>query len=205
MPANKGFRVLLLIFLVQVVCICLCTSASGSDEWYVALRGGVSSPDKFLDFFDLEARFEAENIVVLDVGRRFAQWKQIADFCIEGQVAHHWGVQSYQEANITLVGRVHIFPETLPIATSLAVGSGLSYTSTIPIIETDEQRNKNYGARETSRLLHYLMAEAAFGVSREPKVETFVRIHHRSGIFGLLSDNVHAGSNYLTGGIRFYF
>jgi hypothetical protein len=205
MPSRKGFALLLLILLAQVVSLCFCTAASGSDEWYVALRGGVSSPDKFLDFSDLQARYEAENIVVLDAGWTFAKWKEIAHFCIEGQVAHHWGVQSYQEANIVLIARVFIFPESLPVSTSLAAGSGLSYTSTIPIIETDTQKEKNYGDRSTSRLLHYLMVEAAFGVSKAPKVETFIRIHHRSGIFGLMSDDTRAGSNYLTGGIRVYF
>jgi hypothetical protein len=202
---KKSFGVVLFILFVQVVSIGLGSPAFGSDKWYVALRGGVSSPDKFIDFFKLSAHYEAENIAVLDVGMRFAQWKEIASFYVEGQFGQHWGVQSYQEVNIALTGRVHIFPATLPVPLSLAAGSGLSYTSTIPIIETDIIRYKNYGARKTSRLLHYLMVEAAFGVIRKPKIETFVRIHHRSGIFGLLCHDYGAGSNFLTGGIRYYF
>jgi hypothetical protein len=205
MSWEKRVRVLFFILFVQVVCICLCTSALGSDKWYVALRGGVSSPDKFIDFFKLSAHYEAENIAVLDVGMRFAQWKEFATFYVEGQFGQHWGVQKYQEGNIAVIGRVHIFPATLPVPISLAAGSGLSYTSTIPIIETDVIRYKNYGALETSRLLHYLMVEAAFGVIRKPKVETFVRIHHRSGIFGLMCHGHGAGSNFLTGGLRYYF
>ncbi len=204
MSSKKSFRLLLFIFLVQVACISLCEPAHADDDWYIAVRGGVSSPDRFMDFFRLQARFEAENIIVLDVGRNVFHWKDIATLAVEGQVAEHWGVQEYQEANVVVIGRVHILPNTLPVATSIAVGTGLSYTSTTPIIETDEQKEKNYGTTETSRLLHYLMAEAAFGITKKPKIETFVRIHHRSGIFGLMSDP-HAGSNFLTGGIRVYF
>ncbi len=206
-PSIVGARKILRVFLfciIQLLCFCFCSSAYAGDDWYIALRGGVSSPDRFIDFFKLQARFEAENIVVLDVGRRLLRWKDLS-LAVEGQLGHHWGVQKYQEANVAVIGRVYIFPECLPVLTSLAIGSGLSYTSTIPIIETDEQKNKNYGAVETSRLLHYLMAEAAFGVTRKANVETFVRIHHRSGIFGIINDITHGGSNFLTGGFRVYF
>lgn len=83
------------------------------------------------------------------------------------------------------------------VNTSLAIGEGISYATSVPAIE------RNYSDR-TKRLLNYLMLEATFGIPSYPRLQLVARIHHRSGAFGLYhADN--SGSNVLGLGIRYLF
>lgn len=79
--------------------------------------------------------------------------------------------------------------------TSFGIGGGLSYASDIPVLETDEYE-------ETSRLLNYLMVEFSFKIPKKTSWDLFIRVHRRSGIFGLIN-GVTEGSNLLCAGFRY--
>lgn len=83
------------------------------------------------------------------------------------------------------------------VATSFALGEGVSYASSIPAIEKKENNN-------TKRLLNYLMIEATFASPRLPRLQFVARIHHRSGAYGLYHAG-NTGSNDVGVGIRYLF
>jgi hypothetical protein len=174
------------------------TKACAKEEkWFISFYAGKSSSTKLIDFFKLQASYENSYISVLAGGYRFYQWEDKLALEVEGQIGQHSGMQDHQEVNALLVVRWLKFPWNKYVETSIAVGDGLSYALKTPEIEMDKEK--------TSRLLNYLMLEATVTALKKPKIETFVRIHHRSGIFGLVNNVYSGGSNFLCGGIRYRF
>ena len=83
------------------------------------------------------------------------------------------------------------------VTTSFAIGEGVSYVTSVPAIE--KKYNKN-----TKRLLNYLMLEASLAFPNCPRWQLIVRIHHRSGAFGLYQAG-NTGSNDVGLGLRYLF
>ena len=83
------------------------------------------------------------------------------------------------------------------VNTSLAIGEGISYDTSVPSLE-------NHSSENTKRLLNFLMLEATFAVPSNPRLQLVARIHHRSGAFGLYHAG-NTGSNVLGLGIRYLF
>ena len=89
------------------------------------------------------------------------------------------------------------FPWNDYVTTSLAIGEGVSYASSVPWVE----KRNNHNVR---RLLNYLMLEATFAPPSYPQLQLIARIHHRSGAYGLYHAG-NSGSNVLGLGIRYLF
>jgi len=83
------------------------------------------------------------------------------------------------------------------LTTSLAIGEGVSYASSVPSVE--KRNNQN-----TKRFLNFLMLEATFAAPQYPQLQLVARIHHRSGAFGLYHAG-NTGSNVIGLGIRYVF
>lgn len=83
------------------------------------------------------------------------------------------------------------------VTTSFAIGEGISYVSSVPSVE--KKNNDN-----TKRLLNYLMLEATFAYPCYPRLQVALRIHHRSGVFGLYHAG-NSGSNVIGLGVRYLF
>lgn len=83
------------------------------------------------------------------------------------------------------------------IVTSFALAEGVSYTTSVPYIEKRQHTN-------TKRILNYLALEATFADPSCPNLQVLLRIHHRSGAFGLYGAG-NTGSNAIGGGIRYLF
>jgi hypothetical protein len=81
----------------------------------------------------------------------------------------------------------------------LGFSLGLSYVHGTPIFEdgTKEEPGKKY------RLLNYNAYEVSL-LDTEDKDSVFLRLHHRSGVYGLIAPQ-HVGSNFITIGLRKYF
>ena len=83
------------------------------------------------------------------------------------------------------------------VVTSLALAEGVSYVSSVPAIE--KRNGDNY-----KRLINYLMFEATFAMPDHPQLQFVIRIHHRSGAYGLYGAG-NNGSNDIGAGIRYLF
>jgi hypothetical protein len=138
---------------------------------------------------------------------------EIGDFTaleIEAGVGQRFGSLHEEEVWIALYGRWKYFPWNNYLRTTIAVSTGLSYASAIPLYEVLQSGN-NQG----SRLLHYLSPEITFGLPSQPDTDFVIRIQHRSGggtyfgsnfpIYGSIFHRVQGGVQYLTVGIRQHF
>ncbi len=83
------------------------------------------------------------------------------------------------------------------VNTSFAFAEGISYDTSIPAIERDDNDH-------TKRLLNYLMFEATFAHPDYPRLQFLARVHHRSGAYGLYHAG-NSGSNDIGVGIRYLF
>ena len=93
--------------------------------------------------------------------------------------------------------RLHPFRK-LPL--SLAVGDGISYTTSRPRYEEEYGGDEEEGAE---RLLNFLFLEVGLGVGE--RWEIFARMHHRSSIFGTVGSDENSGSNFPCLGVRWGF
>ena len=120
---------------------------------------------------------------------------------VEGQVVRHWGEQDHWEFNLSYAVRWMRFPWDHHVDTRVAMGLGASWANEVPFIEP---RAKELGEEESTRFLGYVMLEIELAPPQSERVSGFVRLHHRSGASGLFSD-IRGGSNFITGGLRYYF
>lgn len=113
---------------------------------------------------------------------------------IEAQVLRHFGGQSHWEGTLALMFRTGQIPLASGLSVNFGIGEGLSYASERPRYE---------GAIDVrpTRLLNYLAFEAEFAHSAVPGVSFVARLHHRSGVFGLIAPQ-KSGSNFIGAGIR---
>jgi hypothetical protein len=104
-----------------------------------------------------------------------------------------------READVYIALRWRQLPWNHILATSFAIGDGLSYASRVPEVEiyTTERGG-------TSQLLNYLMFEATLALPSLPYLQLVGRIHHRSGMFGVFGEAVESGSNTVGLGIRWH-
>lgn len=117
----------------------------------------------------------------------------------EVQFGKHWGQQSHVEVNALALVRWKRFPWSDSLRTSVALGDGLSWASETPFLEA-----ASHSDHDSSQLLNYLLLEGTLGLPAFPRWDVILRIHHRSGVFGLF-DGVAGGSNVLALGLRVSF
>ena len=97
--------------------------------------------------------------------------------------------------------RYHGLPWRDRLIITLAASTGLSYVDRLPY---SEENATHEGDRPKSKLLHYFAPEIAFALPESPQRELFVRLHHRSGVFGAFG-GVHGGADVVTLGYRLKF
>jgi hypothetical protein len=113
----------------------------------------------------------------------------------EGQVVYNFGDQSHWEFNALLAARWYRFPWNDRLATTLAFGGGLSWASEVPEVEVELE-----GSSE--QLLVYWHLEMTF-TQPGSRWATTLRLHHRSGGFGLLADDGGMNALCLGASVRF--
>jgi len=102
--------------------------------------------------------------------------------------------------NPYIMARWSKFPWSNTIRTTFGLGGGLSYATDIPSIEIrPSDPNGDY-----SRLMHYIAVEATFALPKYKDWQLVYRLHHRSGVFGLMQAE-NAGNTAVQIGLRRYF
>ena len=115
-------------------------------------------------------------------------------------LAQRFGRQDATEVWGAVFFRYHGFPWDDVLVTTVAVSTGLNWASEVTEVEQD--RADDDVGQPVDALLrardHLRAAEP------RPDVELLFRFHHRSGVFGLVSD-AWGGAQYATVGIRVRF
>lgn len=120
---------------------------------------------------------------------------------VEGIAALHMGQwpesQTFSEFAGSFNLRWHRFPWNRHVVTTMGIGEGFSYASEKPKFEEELITN-------TAHFLNYVMFDVTVAHPDLPELALLLRLHHRSGIFGLI-DGVHGGSNFFVGGLKYTF
>jgi hypothetical protein len=157
---------------------------------------GQFSATRFNRIIRFDTDFQSSWIGVVGVTRELVDVGGFAHFEGEANFGQHWGMQSHQEVNLGLVLRWKQFPWDGVFDTSIALGSGVSYAFDRPPIEETL-------SRDAERILKYMVFEIAGKRPGWADWSGFVRIHHRSGVFGVVSEA--RGSNFVGLGVRRHF
>ncbi len=179
-------------------------SASLATEpaWSVTGLAGASAGDDKLIWL-LSAPWSADlrddYFAGLTASRRIARY---GNFTLEGElgVGFRFGVTDGVEGWTALFLRYEL-PWDQYLRTTLGASTGLNWMSELPPAEVAPGGEPE---EFTSHVLHYLAPEVAFALPNFPNRELVVRLHHRSGVFGLFN-GVKGGSNVITVGGRVRF
>ncbi len=114
------------------------------------------------------------------------------------------GYNTHEEYNAVLILRWLKFPWNRYLLTSFAFGDGLSYATKEPPVEVNQHSINHGDDYNSSKFLNYMMFELTFALPQLPEWNAILRVHHRSGMFGLIN-GVSGGSNFLGAGIKYDF
>jgi hypothetical protein len=120
------------------------------------------------------------------------------DLEIEGGIAKHFGWSNQMEFDLAPMVRWKWLPWNEYVYTNFRLGLvGLSYDTSVP----DWERHQVGRYDKRSRFLNFLVPEFTFSPSKDAPFEVFVRVHHRSGAYGVIIKD--QASNYISAGVRF--
>ncbi|TGN17080.1 hypothetical protein [Leptospira idonii] len=198
---NKVLFLLLLIFLsFSVSAISIPT-----ENWSLVLYGGTYTQTDLLPIV-LRQKTEYKNsyIGVIGFSRPLDYRIRFIEFEAEGNVVKHFGSMNHWETNLFYIAKISNLGGT-PFA--ISIGEGLSLASENPKLENTEKEIRWNGyqskAMESRNLLNFLMVEMSYRLPMERKTDIFLRVHHRSGIFGLYCPpDPNCGSNFISYGFR---
>jgi len=163
----------------------------------LTVYAGRFSADPWEDFFLDPGGVEFADAWLLAVApswRAARPWPRLS-LEVEGQLARYVGDQRNWEVNALVAARYRLTGGGAPVRSSLAFGLGPSWASRRPVLEAEgDPAGKSY------RLMTYWYAEAAAAPRAWGPWRMVLRLHHRSGAFGLVAD--HGGSNVPTLGVR---
>jgi len=117
----------------------------------------------------------------------------------EALLVKHRGLQSNAELGAAFLLRS---PDLNlgPLAANLAAGGGLSYALGTPSYEDGPLNNP----QQRYRLQYLGLWETEWRVRGIDHLSLALRVHHRSGIYGIIAPR-HVGSNFLAAGLRYRF
>jgi hypothetical protein len=143
--------------------------------------------------------YRGDHIVATAISRRAATLWGHVDVEPEFGVAQRFGDQSETEVWGAAFFRYRGFPWDDRLVTTVAVSTGMNYATGISAREAERARDG-----EGARWMHFFSPEVTFALPRAPQYELMFRMHHRSGVFGLVSD-AWGGAQYGTIGLRVRF
>ncbi len=167
-------------------------------KWALTLYGGALAQDDIGDVWSFQATFDDHSYIgVAALSRELWRYKDLLGVEVEGQVGKHFHEMHHWEFNALLAFRWHLFPWDKYVETSFAAGNGLSMATEVPELEKEDHD-------EAQELLNYLLFELTLGLPKYPRWDMVIRLHHRSGIFGLFG-GMRGGANFVCGGIKYKF
>lgn len=117
---------------------------------------------------------------------------------IEGIASLHRGYQEHQEATLAIMLRTRDHDLGSVGSINFGWAHGFSYALSAPKYEYG--RNQLRG-QDTVQLQYYMGLEAEYTPEDWDRISIFARLHHRSGIYGVISPS-KTGSNLIGVGLR---
>ena len=173
----------------------------GRPPWALSLSVGVSSPDDFTSIFTApwNTSFEETGIIAVAGSRQLVELDENTWIDVELGLARRVGGSDHWEISGLAFLRWDGVPWKEWLYTSFGVGVGPSFAT--GVWETERRKSGN---GEGSRTLNMLVPEIALALPDHPTKQLVFKLHHRSGIFGLIN-GVSGGSTFVTVGGRVRF
>jgi hypothetical protein len=191
------YRIIAVILVIALTPAFVATVLADEDFAVSVYLGRMTDGD-FGDAISGKADFIDAYVVVGALSWTFARYFEDAlSFELEGQIGKWWGDQDNVEFNLPLAIRWSKFPWDRYVSTSLAYGLGPSYATEEPEAELDLHD-------KTKKFMVYWFGEIAIGPP-DSNWAGILRVHHRSGAFGLIADHGEGGSNTLAAGLKYRF
>lgn len=123
----------------------------------------------------------------------------------EMQVSKHNGLQNNYEAHLAILVRTRNIHDDI-FNINFAAGMGPSYAFSTPTYEDGPDGKPNDGSPSSGQyqFQSYMTVEIELSLRNLPGWKLPVRIHHRSGIYGLIAPR-RVGSNFFAIGLRYSF
>ena len=168
----------------------------------VTIYFGQSSPDAFssIIFEPYHVNLEDTFLVALALSTKLFDVGEYLDIELEGNIVRRFGDDEEWEFNAALFLRWNKFPWQDFLYTT--IGLGLIGPSFATGISATERRKS--GNNTGSKLLNFFAPEITFSPPSNHNIAVILRVHHRSGAFGLF-DGVDGGSSFVSVGFRHYF
>lgn len=168
-------------------------------KWALSLMAGYASIDADMQFAPKawwNKSFREESVIVGAASYNVVRFLRHFTFEAEVGLGHRFGVGAN---DVWVAGfiRYDNFPWHHILRTTIAGSIGVNYIDELPMSERG-------AGKPTSHLLHYFAPEITFALPDRPEHELVMRIHHRSGIFGLIN-GVHGASDAFVMGYRYRF
>ncbi|NCN10347.1 MAG: hypothetical protein GW938_10930 [Leptospira sp.] len=178
------------------------------NSWEISLYYGLYSETDLLPILlRQDTNYRQSYIYTLAFSRPLDYKWRFLDFEFESNLAKHDGLMHHWEWNNFYIAKIS---EVFQLPLSFSVGEGISLASQNPKLENKDvffnpltlefQRDRI----ESRNLLNYVMVEMEVGKRDWDFPRVFLRIHHRSGVFGFFCPPDPAcGSNFVSYGIRY--
>lgn len=173
-------------------------SCTSDGDRYLSIYGGRYSDNSLPEEIALFRALQLEDatMVAAAYNEVVSQPSEHYRWELEGNVAHWIEGQDHTELNGLVMFRWLTMPWDDWIDSSFGFGNGLSWATEEPSLEA--QFHPDTG---TQQLLWHIAVDLSFAVPGTDDLETFIRIHHRSGVFGTFG-GVDGGSNVAALGLR---
>lgn len=139
--------------------------------------------------------FDPNPFAAVSVGKNVWDIGRYASLELEAQTGKHFEMGNAYQLNGLVGFRWSLLPWDRFVKSSFLFANGLSYATEIPSIE----RSAGTGL---SKLLYAISLEFEFLIPGSEDWGVVIRLHHRSGIFGLMTQ-ANQGSNFLCLGVRY--
>lgn len=185
---------------------CCFQTRTSYPNWFVLFYLGKMTNNDLGQVIKLHMSFDDDTLYSLEVGKELSPGNSFRQFFqpivstvdVRGNLTildDYYGCIYEFNPYFTLNWRN--FPWCHTLLTTIAIGEGLSYVSKVPYAE---EKNSD----QPKRLLNFLLFEIAFAMPCHPEWEFLLRIHHRSGAFGIYHAN-NAGSTAVGVAVRYHF
>jgi hypothetical protein len=179
-----------------------------SSSWDVSLYYGLFTETDLLPIvLRQDTNYKQSYIYSASLSRPIDYKLRFLDLGFEANLTKHDGLMHHWETNIFYTAKLsEIFNSPI----SISIGEGMSFASENPKLENKDIGINFYNLTiqkdpiQSSSLLNYAMVEIEFGKMSWEYPRIFLRIHHRSGVFGLYCPPDPAcGSNFVSYGMRY--
>ena len=201
MTMNHIYRYILLFCSLCSFALIPLNAGSLPENNFIFYRGLFTDSDLLHIFFKQDTEYMDSNLYVLGLNKKID--KEFGNFSFEkeGHLGIHRGIMKHIEMNALMVAR-YSRPAGLPV--SFGIGEGLSIASRNPDLENKRRDifNPYEESEYSNKLLNYLMFEMVFHPpGRLSSAKPFIRVHHRSGVYGVYCPPT-CGSNFISYGVR---